>query len=154
MGKSKPPADSTKKPSSGVCACSALRKASRAVTQLYDNELRPSGIRATQYSILLKIEAAGEASLTQLTSEMVMDQTTLTRSLRLLEQLHLLERVSNQDGRLKVLTLTSKGKNTVIAARALWRNAQRKMKQTVGGEWNETLRCLNQLVVAAQRHSA
>src|SRR5258707_12689829 len=69
-----------------TCVCNTLRMASRAVTQLYDDVLRPSGLRVTQFSILAMIARMGEANLRQLENTLAMDQTTLTRSLSLLER--------------------------------------------------------------------
>src|SRR6266852_9963889 len=63
------------------CVCNTLRMASRAVTQLYDDVLRPSGLRVTQFSILATIAHMGEANLKQLEHRLAIDQTTLTRSL-------------------------------------------------------------------------
>src|SRR5438034_11192505 len=62
------------------CVCSTLRMVSRAVTQLYDDVLRPSGLRVTQFSILATIARLGEANLRQLEDMLAIDQTTLTRS--------------------------------------------------------------------------
>src|SRR5947209_14739135 len=68
------------------CVCNTLRMVSRVVTQLYDDCLRPSGLRVTQFSILAAVARLGEASLKQLEDELANDQTTLTRSLTLLER--------------------------------------------------------------------
>src|SRR5438874_13751675 len=68
------------------CVCSTLRMVSRAVTQLYDDILRPSGLRVTQFSILATIARSGEAHLRQLEAALAIDQTTLTRSLSLLQR--------------------------------------------------------------------
>ena len=75
------------------CVCSTLRMVSRAVTQLYDDVLRPSGLRVTQFSILATIARLGEANLRQLEDMLAIDQTTLTRSLNLLERDGVIERV-------------------------------------------------------------
>src|SRR2546428_13079260 len=63
------------------CVCSTLRMVSRAVTQLYDDILRPSGLRGTQFSILATIARSGEATLRQLEPALALDHTTLTRAL-------------------------------------------------------------------------
>src|SRR5215813_5958221 len=70
------------------CVCSTLRMVSRAVTQLYDDILRPSGLRVTQFSVLATIARSGEANLRQLEAGLAIDQTTLTRSLTLLQRDH------------------------------------------------------------------
>src|SRR3989475_12469436 len=90
------------------CVCSTLRMVSRAVTQLYDDILRPSGLRVTQYSILATLARRGEANLRQLEDELAIDQTTLTRSRGRLEGGGGIERVPHPDGRIKAVRLTSK----------------------------------------------
>ena len=83
------------------CVCSALRVVSRAVTQLYDEALQPSGLRVTQFSTLATIAPRGEATPRQLECMLVIDQTTLTRSLNLLERDRVIERVPHPDRRIK-----------------------------------------------------
>ena len=89
------------------CVCRTLRMVSRAVTQLYDNVLRPSGLRVTRVSILATIAGLGEANLRQLEYMLAIDQTTLTRSLNRLERDRVIERVPHPDGRIKAIQLTS-----------------------------------------------
>src|SRR5260370_8447716 len=87
------------------CVCSTLRMVTRAVTQLYDDVLRPSGLRVTQFSILATIARVGEANLRQLEHTLAIDQTTLTRSLHLLQRDRLTERVPHPPDPLKAITL-------------------------------------------------
>src|SRR5204863_9993059 len=114
------------------CVCSALRMASRAVTQLYDDVLRPSGVRVTQYSILAALARLGEANLRQLTRALALEQTTLTRSLALLEGAGVIERAPHPDGRVKSMRLTARGRRTLEAARPLWAQAQQKVLRELG----------------------
>src|SRR5437868_3621228 len=114
------------------CVCSTLRMVSRAVTQLYDDVLRPSGLRVTQFSILATIARLGEANLKALQDTLAIDQTTLTRSLALLEREGVIERGSHPDGRIKAMRLTSKGKRALQAARPLWARAQEKVLRELG----------------------
>jgi DNA-binding MarR family transcriptional regulator len=87
----------------------------RAVTQLYDDALRPGGLRITQFSILASIARAGGANLGQLEDELAIDQTTLTRSLNRLERDRMIERVPHPDGRIKARTLTVKGRPLFVS---------------------------------------
>src|ERR1700675_1757341 len=84
-----------KPPGLPPCVCNTLRMVSRAVTQLYDDILRPSGLRVTQFSILATVARRGEANLRQLERALAIDQTTLTRSVNLLERDRMIERVRN-----------------------------------------------------------
>src|SRR5437867_3511900 len=79
------------------CVCNTLRMVTRAVTQLYDDVLRTSGLRVTQFSILATIARIDGANLKQLEDALAIDQTTLTRSLNLLERDGVIERASHPD---------------------------------------------------------
>src|SRR6266851_4474241 len=132
------------------CVCSTLRLVSRAGTQLYDDSLRPSGLRVTQFSILGAIARLGEAILRQLEYMLAIDQTTLTRSHNLLERDRVIERVPHPDGRIKAMTLTSKGRRALEAARPLWARAQDKVLRELGTTaWADAQRRLAHLLHVA-----
>jgi DNA-binding MarR family transcriptional regulator len=129
------------------CVCSTLRMVSRGVTQLYDDILRPSGLRVTQFSILATIGRDGEANLRQLEAALAIDQTTLTRSLNLLERHRVIERVPHPDGRIKAMRLTPKGKRVLAVARPLWAHAQDKVLRELGTRaWEDAQRRLARLL--------
>jgi DNA-binding MarR family transcriptional regulator len=116
---------------------------SRAITQLYDDALRPSGLRVTQFNILETIARLDEASLRQLESALAIDQTTLTRSLNLLERDRVIERVPHRDGRIKAMKLTSKGRRALSAARSRWSRVQEKVLSDLGEKaWADAQRRL------------
>ena len=128
------------------CVCNTLRMVSRVLTQLYDDCLRPSGLRVTQFSILAAVARLGEVSLKQLEDELAIDQTTLTRSLILLERDGVLGRASHPDGRIKAMRLTSKGTRALEAARPLWTQAQGKVLRELGTKaWADAQRQLTRL---------
>jgi DNA-binding MarR family transcriptional regulator len=132
------------------CVCNTLRMVTRAVTQLYDDALRPSGLRATQFSILAAVAGNDEANLKQLEDVLVIDQTTLTRSLTLLERDGLVERAPHPDGRIKLMRLTAKGRRALEIARPLWAQAQRKVLRQIGTKaWADAQRRLTQLLHVA-----
>src|SRR5260370_3065313 len=70
------------RPAATPCLCNALRQATRAVSRLYDEDLRGGGLRTTQYSLLQRLRAAGEVRQRDLGELMSLDETTLTRNLR------------------------------------------------------------------------
>jgi DNA-binding MarR family transcriptional regulator len=135
------------------CVCNTLRMVTRVVTQLYDDVLRPSGFRVTQFSILAAIARLGEANLKQLEDALAIDQTTLTRSLNLLERHGVIERASHPDRRIKAMRLTSKGKRALGVARPLWAQAQDKVLRELGTKaWADAQRRLARLYhVAAMK---
>ena len=132
------------------CVCNTLRMVTRAVTQLYDDALRPSGLRATQFSILATIAGKDESNLKQLEDALAIDQTTLTRSLNLLERDRLIERVPHPDGRIKAMRLTRKGRRLLRVARPLWARAQDKVLREIGTTaWDDAQRRLARLLHVA-----
>ena len=120
---------------------------SRAVTQLYDEVLRPSGLRVTQFSILAVMARMREANLRQLEDALAIDQTTLTRSLSLLERDGVIERVPHPDGRIKAMRLTARGRRALDVARPLWAQAQNKVLRELGTKaWVDAQRRLAHLL--------
>ena len=136
------------------CVCTTLRIVARAATQLYDDVLRPSGLRVTQFSILAAIARMGEASLKQLEDALAVDQTTLTRGLGLLERDGLIERGPHPDGRIKAMRLTPKGRRALDVARPLWARAQDRVLRELGTKaWDDAQRRLTRVfhVVVSKR---
>ena len=132
------------------CICNTLRMVTRAVTQLYDDALRPSGLRVTQFSILEAIARRGEANLRQLESALGLDQTTLTRSLSLLERDGVIARAAHPDARIKSMQLTAKGHRTLKTARPLWAQAQRMVLRELGATaWADAERRLSHVLHVA-----
>ena len=116
------------------CTCLNLRKAARAVTQAYDQALRPSGLRATQFSLLSAVENRGPLGMTALAKALVTDRTTLTRNLKPLIAVGLLEVVEGADRRERPIALTAKGRRSLAKAVPMWRKAQVHMTDGLGHE--------------------
>jgi len=139
------------------CICNTLRMVTRAVTQLYDDALRPSGLRVTQFSILEAVARRGEANLRQLEAALGVDQTTLTRSLSLLERDGVIARGPHPDARIKSMRLTAKGRRTLNAARPRWAQAQRQVLGELGATaWADAERRLSHVLhvaIAKRRRS-
>jgi len=106
-----------------TCACSALRRASRAVTQHYEKHFRGSGLRATQFTILATLAQTGPLSISDLSDQLGLDRTTLSRNLRLIEDRGWITALGHDDQRVRKMTLTSKGMKKASAVLALWRRA-------------------------------
>jgi len=130
------------------CVCGTLKMVSRAATQLYDEILRPCGLRATQLSILATISRLRQSSLVQLTQVLIMDQTTLTRGLKVLERDGLLERVPHPDRRVKLLRVSPRGTKVLQAGLRLWKVGQHAVVEDLGGmtSWRKTQQQLSRLL--------
>ena len=111
------------------CNCLALRQAARHVTQFYDQHLAPTGLRTTQFSILAKLRRLGPMTINALARELVMDRTTLGRTMLPLERDGLIEiRDGTLDRRSKELTLTKAGAERLHRAAKLWVEAQKEFE--------------------------
>jgi len=133
------------------CTCLNLRKAARAVTQMYGEALRPSGLRATQLSVLAVIAHAGPVGMTELAKALVMDRTTLTRNLKPLLDQGLVAVAIGADRRQRPVELTAAGRAALERALPLWRTAQARTADSLGAErWAGLLRDLDAAVALAQ----
>ena len=122
-------------PASRECHATALRKASRRVTALYDVTLAPSGLRSTQFAILAELVDRGQGppTLNELADLLVLDRSGLGHSLRPLEREGLirLER-SSRDRRSTLVVLTDQGRERYAYAHTLWQKAQDRYASVVG----------------------
>lgn len=115
------------------CVCLNLRKSARAITQLYEEALRPTGLRATQFSLLVATKLMGAPTMNRLAKALVMDRTTLTRNLKPLETQGLLRIVPGKDdARERAVTLTSTGQAKLANALPLWKSVQRHVTRELG----------------------
>src|SRR3954452_10965762 len=99
-----------------ACACANLRKASRAVTQLFDTAIAPSGLKATQFTLLVTSRLSGEETINRLAERMSMDRTTLSRNLRPMVREGLLEVNPGEDGRTRLVSISPEGERALKKA--------------------------------------
>ena len=116
-----------------TCACYNLRRAARAITRLYDDFLRPSGLRTTQYSMLIAARLCGPVTLTKLAELTVNERTTLTRNLNILQKKGFILIEPGKDRRERQVTITEKGLDALAAAVPLWEAAQAHIEKGLGG---------------------
>jgi DNA-binding MarR family transcriptional regulator len=137
------------------CNCLALRQAARHLTQFYDQFLASSGLRATQYSILARLQRKGPMTINALAAELVMDRTTLGRNILPLERDGLIAvDPGKSDRRSKQLHLTAAGRSRFNAARNGWRKAQARFEITFGARRAKELRALLQDVVTHETQAS
>jgi DNA-binding MarR family transcriptional regulator len=117
----------------GPCHCTALRKASRRISQLYDAALAPSGLTVTQRAILAQIGRAGPSTVGALAEAMVMEAGGLAHTLKPLVRDGLLTtRPDPRDRRSRSIDLTSAGRARLEQSEALWQAAQRSFERQLG----------------------
>jgi DNA-binding MarR family transcriptional regulator len=139
------------------CSCLRSRRMSRVLTRLYDDVLRPSGLRMSQLSVLVAIARFGErgAQIGALADVLAIERTTLTRNIGPLEREGLL-RVARDpaDARARILLLTRAGERAIEAAFPLWQEAQRRVRDAVGrSQLDEFNAELTALLSAVSEHA-
>ena len=109
------------------CACRNVRQATRAVTQFYDEVLRPSGLRITQFTLLVGVAVGEPVPITRLADALALDRTTLARDLKPLTERGLVEIAAGDDRRTRVVRLTRQGRDAIGRAYPLWQRAQARI---------------------------
>ena len=123
------------------CSCTALRKASRRISQLYDAALAPSGLKITQRAILAQIRRSEPTTVGGLAEALVMDAGALAHTLKPLERDRFVSiDVDPQDRRNRVLRLTAAGRTRLAESEILWESAQRGFEAAFGRVKSEAMR--------------
>jgi DNA-binding MarR family transcriptional regulator len=123
------------------CNCTALRKASRRISQLYDTALAPSGLKTTQRAILAQIGRSERTTVGELAEALVMDSGALAHTLKPLQRDGLIAvAVDPDDRRNRLIALTRRGRTKLAETDALWAKAQRGFEAAFGRADSEALR--------------
>ena len=115
-----------------TCTGRSLRRATRAVSGLFDDAMRPTGLRHSQFGILVALALAEEATVSKLARLMELDRTTMTRNLAPLERRGLVASGANDDARNRVLRLTEEGRDALAAALPIWARVQARIVRGLG----------------------
>ncbi|TGK33360.1 MarR family transcriptional regulator [Leptospira gomenensis] len=123
-----------------------LRRTTRLITSYYDFVLKPSGLRITQFTILVGIAHGKECSITDLARITDIDRTTLQRSLEILRRDGWIRIEKKETGNVRLLFLTKKGESKLEEAILLWKEAQAAVTDSLGkSKFKETLRLLSEV---------
>ena len=114
------------------CACLNLRMTARAVTQLFDAALKPAKMRSTQFALLVMIAKLAPIAIGRLATILVIDRTTLTRSLHLMQKRDLVVVSHRSNMRQRFVTLSAKGIGELAQSLPFWRKAQGHLVDHVG----------------------
>jgi DNA-binding MarR family transcriptional regulator len=132
------------------CACQNLRRATRVVTRIYDQELRKAGLEITQFGLLTALAAVGEANQKRLSAGFAMDSTTLTRTLAPLRKLGWIHVKRGKDRRERLFTLTAAGRKQIALAQSHWEAAERRLRQKLGDAgWKAMKEAVSRVTAAA-----
>src|SRR4051812_14699691 len=122
------------------CVCVNLRRATRALTQLYDSALADAGVKVTQFSLLRAVERNEPAAITTLANDLDLDRTTLARNLLPLQRDRLVTLAAGDDQRVTEVRLTAKGRKAIASALPLWQNVQSEIAERLGADRVEQMR--------------
>lgn len=116
----------------GECIAVRLRMLNRAVTNLYDDALRPLGLKVSQMNILVAAGKLGAARPAEVCDQLKLDVSTLSRNVERMKARGWLEVIPDEDGRAQPFRLTAKGRRLLEKAAPSWRKAQRQAKRILG----------------------
>lgn len=120
-----------------TCACFNLRRATRAVTQLYDAHFDRIGLRATQFNVLAVLayeqEQGKPATISELAETLVLEQSSLSRNLAVLEREGYVKLSPGKDKRERVVTLTRSGRSALARGFTVWKKAQAQVASMLSG---------------------
>ncbi|HUZ04124.1 MAG TPA: MarR family winged helix-turn-helix transcriptional regulator [Acidobacteriaceae bacterium] len=120
------------------CLCANVRRAARVLTQIYDDALRPLGLRSTQFSILQALSMAGPLLQGKLADILALDSTALTRAVQLLQKRGWIKAAKGKDRRERWLSLSQRGQVELAKAVPAWQKVQEELRETLGQEnWNK-----------------
>jgi DNA-binding MarR family transcriptional regulator len=128
------------------CLCANFRRTVRALTHLYEEALRPLGLRGTQFTILQALSLAGEVSQGQLGEILALDSTTLTRTLAIMGRRGWIARRRGRDGREWRLSLSKAGRKEFDRVSPTWERVQERLREQIGDQrWKELFQVNHEL---------
>lgn len=131
------------------CLCATIRRAARALTQSYEDALRPVGLSSSQFTILQALSLTGELAQGELGRILAMDSTTLTRTLKIMDRHHWVAKRPGKDRREWRLTLARAGQIQFQRARPHWEKVQSQVRDRIGERWDQLMKLTNEVTNAA-----
>ena len=116
------------------CLCATFRRTARALSQLYDDAVRPLGLRTTQFTILQALSLTGEVSQGRLGEILALDSTTLTRTLAIMKRRKWVATRQGRDGRERLISLSTAGRRQLELASPAWQAVQDRLRSQLGDE--------------------
>lgn len=117
---------------SSPCVCGRLRRASRALTRLYDEALEPVGLTVTQFSVMRTLNRYYWPTLAELAEATAHEKSALWRTLQPLAKKGWVDAAAREGERGQRLALTPAGREKLNDAMPPWRKAQARVSETLG----------------------
>lgn len=116
------------------CLCASVRRASRVLTQIYDEAMRPFGLRSTQFTVLQALSLTGAKIQGELAEFLSLDGTAMTRTMQLLRRRGWVTVTKGKDRRERWVTLSRSGREELARVQPAWQSAQKKVHRMLGEE--------------------
>ncbi len=113
------------------CYCTQFRRSANALTGVYDEALRPSGLKVTQFALMRALARLESATYTELAAQTALDKTTISRNLKILINAGWIDVGSEPDARFKVASLSRRGRAKLRSAEPYWLEAQARVEGEV-----------------------
>jgi DNA-binding MarR family transcriptional regulator len=134
------------------CLCGSMRRATRALTQFYERVLAPSGLSATQMTILQALLRAGEVTQGRLGEMLAMDSTSLTRTLRIMRREEWVALRRGRDRRERLVRLSNRGVNKLREAEPVWEQVQSRVHEVLGEQdWKQLMELAYRVALATPK---
>ena len=115
------------------CLMFRVRALSRTLTALYEEELRPLGLKASQMNVMTAVAANGEERLSTLADQIALEPSSLSRILDVMRRNGWVETVVDPDDeRARLVRMTDAGNALYAEACPLWRKAQTRARKLLG----------------------
>ncbi len=118
----------------GECIAVRMRMLNRVVTNIYDDALRPLGVKVSQMNILVAAGKMGTARPAEVCERLHLDVSTLSRNVERMKARGWLEVIPDEDGRAQPFRLTNEGRKLLEQAAPAWKKAQKRAKALLGDE--------------------
>jgi len=116
------------------CIAVRLRLINRAVTSLYDECLRPYGLRVSQANILVALSLRGRARPVEISRMLRLEKSTLSRDVEVMRRNGWVESAPPEGRGKQLLRVTKQGLELLRRIAPAWDEAQAKAQELLGGE--------------------
>jgi len=132
------------------CLCSTLRRSVRALSQRYDEAMRPLGLSGPQFTLLQALSLTGEVTQGKLGEILAIDSTTLTRTLETMRRSGWITRQRGKDRREWRLQLSLEGHEQLRRATPAWKKVQQELAGQLGERlWHELFKQADRVTTVA-----
>ena len=132
--------------------CGSFRRTARALTQYYEEALRPLGLRGTQFTILQALSLAGEVTQGRLGEMLAMDSTSLTRTVAIMRWRGWIAEHPGADRRERWLKLSGAGEKKLSGALPVWGRVQSRLRRKLGEQsWKSIMQLTRQVTDLVRR---